>query len=141
MVRILFRLSELRLRRLFRLLSVVMGDDLGYMSYGSTLLPHPVGIVVHDSTKLGKNVTIYQNVTIASHPRIKQAATIKDGAVLSAGCVIVGPVVIGENAVVGANAVVTRDVKANSTVAGIPAREIQKSRFVDDRLLDGNSLS
>jgi acetyltransferase-like isoleucine patch superfamily enzyme len=33
-----------------------------------------------------------------------------------------GGITIGENAIIGAGSVVTRDVAANSTVAGNPAR-------------------
>jgi serine O-acetyltransferase len=129
MVRVLFRLAELQMRRSFRILSVIMGVDLGFMDYGSTILPHPVGIVIHGRAKLGDNVVIYQNVTIASHPRVNEAATIHDGAVLSAGCVIVGPVTIGEGAVIAANAVVTSDVPPFTTVGGIPATRLQRRRF------------
>jgi serine O-acetyltransferase len=119
------------MRRSFRLLSIVMGVDLGFMEYGSTIMPHPVGIVVHGKAKIGDNVVIYQNVTIASHPRLDEAATIHAGAVLSAGCVVVGPVVIGEGAVVAANAVVTKDVPPFTTVGGVPATILKKSRFTE----------
>lgn len=38
----------------------------------------------------------------------------------------IGGVTIGENSVIAAGAVVTRDVPANSFVAGIPAKVIRK---------------
>jgi serine O-acetyltransferase len=37
---------------------------------------------------------------------------------------ILGPVTVGENAKIGANSVVVRDVPANATVVGIPAKVI-----------------
>ena len=37
---------------------------------------------------------------------------------------ILGPITVGENAKVGASSVVVRDVPANSTVVGIPAKVI-----------------
>jgi UDP-2-acetamido-3-amino-2,3-dideoxy-glucuronate N-acetyltransferase len=45
-----------------------------------------------------------------------------DGAALGSGSVIMGGVTIGERALVGAGAVVTRDVAADSVVAGVPAK-------------------
>jgi len=48
------------------------------------------------------------------------------GASIGSNATILGGVVIGENAMVGAGSVVTRDVPANSTVAGNPARAIKK---------------
>jgi acetyltransferase-like isoleucine patch superfamily enzyme len=55
----------------------------------------------------GKPIAIETNVWIAT------AAT------------ILGGVTVGENSVVGAGAVVTKDVPANSFVAGVPARIIR----------------
>ncbi len=42
------------------------------------------------------------------------------------GVTILSGVRIGDNAVVGANAVVTRDVRENTVVAGVPARELNQ---------------
>lgn len=45
---------------------------------------------------------------------------------IGAGAKILGPVHIGDGAQVGANAVVIKDVPANSTAVGVPARIITK---------------
>ena len=50
------------------------------------------------------------------------------GASIGSGAVILCGVTIGERALVGAGAVVTRDVPADTTVAGVPARALARSR-------------
>jgi len=90
----------------------------------STSIPHPVGITIPNRAEIGDNVSIHQNVTLG----IKDGGspTICDGADIYSGAVILGDVRVGEEAVVGANAVVLDDVPDGSTVAGVPATEIQK---------------
>lgn len=48
------------------------------------------------------------------------------GASIGSGAVVLCGVTIGANAMVGAGAVVTRDVPADATVAGVPARLRQR---------------
>lgn len=55
---------------------------------------------------------------ILEHTRICRGASIGSGAVILCG------VRIGERALIGAGAVVTRDVAAEETVAGVPARTL-----------------
>lgn len=50
---------------------------------------------------------------------------IKQNAWIGAGATILPGISIGENAVVAAGAVVTKDVPANTVVAGIPAKVIK----------------
>ena len=52
--------------------------------------------------------------------RVCQGASIGSGAVILCG------ITIGERALIGAGAVVTRDVAAGATVAGVPARLMQR---------------
>lgn len=47
---------------------------------------------------------------------------IKNGASIGSGSTLLGGITVGENAVIGAGSVVTKDVPANSIVAGNPAR-------------------
>jgi len=51
---------------------------------------------------------------------------IKRGASIGTSCTILCGVTVGEFAVVGAGSVVTRDVPANSVVAGNPARILRE---------------
>jgi acetyltransferase-like isoleucine patch superfamily enzyme len=51
-----------------------------------------------------------------------QVTLVKQGATIGSGVTLLGGITIGENAIVGAGSVVTKDVPANATVAGNPAR-------------------
>lgn len=57
---------------------------------------------------------------------VAKAITIEDNVWIGGGAILLPGVKIGQNAVVGAGAVVTRDVPANTIVAGNPARVIRE---------------
>jgi len=54
-----------------------------------------------------------------------ESTLIKKGASIGSNCTILSHVTIGENAIIGAGSVVTKDVPADSIVAGNPARIIR----------------
>lgn len=84
--------------------------------------PHPFNIVIGHYVKIGNNCKIYHNVTLGQN---KGAfPTIGDNVIIYTGAKIFGNINIGENAVIGAGAVVTKDVVANTIVAGNPAKII-----------------
>ena len=51
---------------------------------------------------------------------------VKRGASIGSSATLLGGVTVGENAIVGAGSVVTKDVPANTIVAGNPARILRK---------------
>jgi UDP-2-acetamido-3-amino-2,3-dideoxy-glucuronate N-acetyltransferase len=55
-----------------------------------------------------------------------QRTLVERGASIGSGVTLLGGITIGQNAVVGAGSVVTKDVPANTTVAGNPARIIRQ---------------
>ena len=55
-----------------------------------------------------------------------EKTVVKMGASIGSGATILANVVIGENAIVGAGSVVTKDVPANTIVAGNPAKVLRQ---------------
>lgn len=87
-----------------------------------TIIPHSVGIVLHQTSVIGKRCRIYQNVTLgnANGPKIG------DDVIIGANAVILGDITVGNGAKIGAGAVVLNDVPDGVTVVGVPAKEIGK---------------
>ena len=94
------------------------------------------GVHIEDGVFVGHNVTFIND----KYPRAANEdgsmqteedwtcieTFVKKGASIGSSSTILCGVTIGENAIVGAGAVVTKDVPANATVAGVPARIIKK---------------
>ena len=99
-------------------------------------MDHGNGIVIGETTQIGDDVTLYQGVTLGgTMPSIdskaqrnkKRHPTIGSNVIIGSGAQILGPINVGNNSRIGANSVVTKQVKENTTVAGIPAREFGQS--------------
>lgn len=88
------------------------------------------GIELEDKVLVGPNVTIIS----VNHPLDPakrrgvelKSVRIKENAWLGANATILPGVTVEENAVVAAGAVVSKDVPANTVVAGVPAKVIKK---------------
>jgi len=95
------------------------------------------GVTIEDNVFVGHNVAFIND----SYPRSTTAegelqteedwkvetTLVKRGASIGSGSTILPNVTIGENALVGAGSVVTKDVPANTIVAGNPARILRTS--------------
>lgn len=103
---------------------------------GLKLLHRGFGTVIHPSTRIGNNVTIYHGVTIgrgdpwiAGDESPVGGIIIEDDVVLCAGAKIIcndGILTVKRGTIVGANAVLTRSTPEPGGVwAGMPARRIK----------------
>ena len=93
------------------------------------------GVTIEDNVFIGHGVTFVND----SYPRATTAegelqtesdwrvetTVVRRGASIGSGATILSNLEIGENAIVGAGSVVTRDVPANSIVAGNPAKVLR----------------
>ena len=89
------------------------------------------GVQIWDGITIGDNVFIGPNVTFTNdkHPVSKNTnfelvkTVVKTGASIGANSTILPGITIHENAVIGAGSVVTKDIPANETWFGNPAKK------------------
>jgi acetyltransferase-like isoleucine patch superfamily enzyme len=93
------------------------------------------GVTIEDNVFIGHGVTFIND----SYPRATtgngelqteadwkvEKTVVKKGASIGSGSTILANVTIGEDAIVGAGSVVTKDVPANTIVAGNPAKVVR----------------
>jgi acetyltransferase-like isoleucine patch superfamily enzyme len=103
------------------------------------------GVTIEDEVFIGHSVVFVND----SYPRatangalqtandwVVERTLVKKGASIGSGATILAKVTIGENAIVGAGSVVTKNVPANTIVAGNPARVLRtvaEARVGDDQ--------
>ena len=93
---------------------------------GGVMIDHATGVVIGETSIIDENVSIYQGVTLGGkgfelgdrHPKIKSGVSI------FASSTVLGNITIGKNAKVAAGSLVLKNVEAETTVAGIPAKKL-----------------
>lgn len=125
----LLRLSKFFLNRI----SIKYGCYIGFktfIDYGLKM-PHPTGIVIGESAKIGKNCTIFQQVTLGGarigDGKQEKYPKVGDNVVIFAGAKLIGDITIGSNVIIGANSVVTKSFPDNCIIAGVPAKVIKNN--------------
>jgi serine O-acetyltransferase len=103
---------------------------------GLRVLHRGFGTVMHPSTQIGADVTIYHNVTVGrADPWVPgdqaqmAGIIIEDGAVLCPGAKVLcreGWLTVGSRTVVGANSVLTESTGPGEIWAGVPARRVSR---------------
>ena len=95
-------------------------ENLNYLERQGTRFPHPIGIVLHKKTKVGRNCIIYQNVTIGEWNGV--VPELGDGVCIYPNSVVVGNVKIGRNAKIAPCSLVRDNIPENAIAAGNPAK-------------------
>lgn len=88
-------------------------------------IDHGTGVVIGETSVIGKYVKIYQGVTLGAlslsrgHAMRgqKRHPTICDNVTIYAGASVLGDVVIGENTTIGSNVFITEDIPSNVKVS------------------------
>lgn len=108
--------------RFFTGIEIHPGATIG----GRFFIDHGMGVVIGETTIIGRDVTLYQGVTLGGtgKERGKRHPTLEDCVVVGVGAAVLGNITIGRGSRVGGGAVVVNDVPPNSTAVGIPARVI-----------------
>lgn len=90
-------------------------------------IDHGMGVVIGETAEVGDDVMIYHQVTLGGTGKEcgKRHPTLKNGVIISTGAKVLGAITIGENAKIGANSVVLKDIPANATAVGVPARIVR----------------
>ena len=97
----------------------------------SFFIDHGTGVVVGETTVIGRNVKLYQGVTLGakSFPDDareirgkKRHPTLADNVIIYAGATILGDIVIGESSVIGGNTWLTESVAPHTTIVIEPPK-------------------
>jgi sugar O-acyltransferase (sialic acid O-acetyltransferase NeuD family) len=106
-----------------------------HLSFGINILP---GVILSNSTELGKGCIVYYNsiithdckigdfVEISPSVTVLGRCTIDSYSQIGANATILPDIKIGKNVIVGAGSVVTKDVQDNSMVVGVPGKIIKE---------------
>ena len=99
------------------------------------VIDHGTGIVIGETTVIGRNVKIYQGVTLGATfvdkelSGVRRHPTIEDNVIIYAGSTILGgDTVIGHDTVIGGNVWLTESVPPHSTVYCKPEIVIKGKR-------------
>lgn len=104
-------------------------------------IDHGTGIVIGETTIIGKNVKLYQGVTLGalsvdkSLAQTKRHPTIEDEVVIYSQAVILGGnTVIGKNSVIGGNAWITQSIPENSIVYNKSEVRVKSNQAFEDSI-------
>lgn len=111
-----------QLARFFTGIEIHPGAKIGKMLF----IDHGMGIVIGETATIGDNCTIYHGVTLGGtgKDKNKRHPDLGNNVVVGCGAKILGPIKIGNNVKIGANSVVLKQVPDNTTIVGIPGKQL-----------------
>lgn len=112
------------LSRFFTGIEIHPGAKIGRRFF----IDHGMGVVIGETAEIGDDCSIYHGVTLGgtSWKKGKRHPTLGNNVVVGAGAKILGPIMINNNARIGSNAVVVKEVPEDTTIVGVPGRQVLK---------------
>ena len=105
------------------------------------MIDHGTGIVIGETTVIGRHVKMYQGVTLGglsiskSMAMQKRHPTIEDNVVIYSGATILGgETIVGEGSVIGGNVWLTQSVPPGSLVFQNPEITIIENKFINNNV-------
>ena len=135
--------KNVKLSKFINLYGCTIGDNVkigAFVGNNCKISSHTFiceGVTIEDDVFVGHSVAFindtYPRATAGGALQTEadwkvEKTLVKKGASIGSGATILSKVTIGENAIVGAGSVVTKDVPANTIVAGNPAKPIRAIR-------------
>ena len=113
-----------QLARFFTGIEIHPGATIGH----GLFIDHGAGVVIGETCEIGDHCTIYQGVTLGGTGKDsgKRHPTLGNNVMVGTGAKVLGPFKIGDNAKIAAGAVVLKEIPANATAVGIPARVVRR---------------
>jgi len=102
--------------------NVKIGENVNIQSFAFI----PSGTIIGDNVFIGPRVTILNDKYPPSKGKYWLPVFIDNGVVIGGNVTILPGVTIGKNSIIGAGSIITRDVPANVTVFGNPAKIYKK---------------
>ena len=111
----------------------ILGTALGMTIYDNSfdeglLIYHAGNIVINGNAKIGKNCRLHGSNCIGNNGKTMDCPVIGANVKLGVGAKVIGGVTIADNVTIAAGAVVVHSVsEPGITVAGVPAKKVNKS--------------
>ncbi|HLK35442.1 MAG TPA: serine O-acetyltransferase [Polyangiaceae bacterium] len=106
------------------------------------VIDHGMGIVIGETASVGDGCLLYKGVVLGgtSTERKVRHPQVGNEVVIGSNACILGAIHVGDRARIGSGSVVVRDVPAEATVVGVPARLIVPRHATLDAALDHANL-
>ncbi|KOF56917.1 serine acetyltransferase [Clostridium sp. DMHC 10] len=106
-------------------------------------IDHGMGVVIGETAEVGDNVVMYHGSTLGGtgKDKGKRHPTIGNNVMIGSGAKVLGPINVGDGSKIGANAVVLKDVPANVTAVGVPAKVVvPKSKKQEEKVVKKENI-
>ena len=106
------------------------------------VIDHGMGIVIGETASVGDGCLLYKGVVLGGTTleRRRRHPQVGNNVVMGTNAVVLGDIRVGDNARIGSGSVVVREVPAEATVVGVPARLILPKHARFDAALDHANL-